>query len=80
MQLVEVYWIDSVAQSGWHYHDEFGKEPLKCKSVGYLLSKTKTAVVLVQSQYDEINIIPRYGEALVIPASCVRKLRNLKDR
>lgn len=51
MKLVLIKWIDAVtADHGWRSMDEVQKmKPSKCQSVGWLLKKTATHVVLVSS-------------------------------
>ena len=53
--LVIVEWIDSHASEGWQALDTIAAEPLHCRSVGWLLEKSRTTTLLVSSISGEKN-------------------------
>lgn len=72
--IVEVEWIDSATTNGWH--DEFDLDDgglITCRSVGYLLSRDRRSVQLVQSQSSH----GASAELTAIPRSCVRSIKTL---
>lgn len=73
--MVEVEWIDSVASGGWRKIEDYEtREPTNCVSVGYLVSKTRERIVLLQ------NLNPENGDAsdsMTIPRACVKKIYYL---
>ena len=67
-----VEWIDSTSETGWtHDHD---LELSTCKTVGYLIKKTKDKVVLVQSMSDSDSIDNKFA----IPRKCITSITELK--
>jgi hypothetical protein len=78
---VEVHWLDSSADGGWHTAEETlaRARAMPCTSVGYLLHRDTTTVVLVQSHSpEEGERLEQWADALTIPASTVKKVRALK--
>ena len=69
---VEVEWEDSCSQGGWS-KDHAKYTPAECRSIGYLLHRDKEKVVLAQSE----DGLGKQNDSIVIPASCVKKLRRL---
>ena len=77
-RMVEIEWVDSATTRGWNSPGQFVESPLAhCRTVGYLLKRTKKYVVVVQSLGDDTH---NAGEGLGIPASCVKRLRRLTCR
>lgn len=77
---VEVEWIDSCSYSGWEDAAEkvAVAKPTTCRSVGYLIRRDASALVLVQSaDLDDVHG-DRYADALAIPAKMVVRVRRLK--
>ena len=76
VKIVEVEWIDSCGQSGWHpvkTHEE--NRPAKCKTSGYLVGRSKAHITVCLSEdTDNKNL----NDSMVIPMSSVKKIRVLK--
>ena len=73
---VEVDWVDS-ATRGWHRFPSEAREEtglVQCRSVGYLILKTRKRLTLMQSAGE----YGRMGDALSIPASCVKRVKVLR--
>jgi hypothetical protein len=77
MTKVEVFWRDSCGPYGiWISQEEAKRiEVGQCISVGYLFSKDKTCVKLVQSVAGPKDAL---GNLLVIPRANVWRIRELK--
>ena len=75
-QLIEVEWDDTVTDSAWIAEEKAAKKPVvKCKSVGYFLSKDKKALRLSHT----IQLCDKPERDLsVIPVGCITKVRRLK--
>jgi hypothetical protein len=74
-ELVEVEWVDSAARGRWGSVEEYRKhDVVTCRTAGYLLSKTKRAVTIIQSQHTDDGL----SDAMSIPTCAVLKLRRLK--
>lgn len=72
--VVEVEWIDSAATNGWqHEYDNEDAGLILCRSSGYLLSKDRRSVRIVQSQTGHGT----HGELIAIPRTCVRSITRL---
>jgi len=72
---VVVDWIDSVGQGHWGEYDE--KTDMRCTSVGFLLKKDKTRIVLAMNKSHQ-GATPGYGHYMTIPALAVKKIRKLR--
>ena len=72
--LVEIHWIDSCSTQGWLGDDQPDGKPLECRSVGYLVKRSKTGVVVCQNVSEQ----GATGQWMTIPASCIRRVRRLK--
>lgn len=74
---VEVTWIDSAFHRGWSDADtkraQMGMS--ECRTVGYLLSKTRESVKLVMSTADEND---SFSDGITIPRACVRTMKRLR--
>lgn len=78
MNVVEVEWVDSNGYTHWQQKDEMAKwagdgSIMTCRSVGYLLSKSKENIVLVQSESPS-----SYGDGIMIPKVSITKITYLK--
>lgn len=78
-QAVEVTWLDSCVDSGWHASDAafVRAAPSLCSSVGWLLERSKTQLVLAQSRTSS-DEGEQYADVLTIPAAVVKRVRRLK--
>lgn len=76
MPIVEVIWIDSNGHSGWRQAEKWAEErtDLTCRSVGYLLSKDREQVRLMQSQ----SATGCLADAIEIPRVAVLEIRVLE--
>jgi len=76
---VEVEWLDSCVDSGWHAHDAafVRAAPTQCTSVGYLIERTKAQLVLAQS-VTATDDGDQIADVLTIPASVVKRVRRLR--
>ena len=75
MKIVLVDWVDSASVGGWA-----GEEDLnvcECKTVGFLLRKTKDKVVVAQSisPRDAVEVC---DNRFAIPRGCIKSIRELK--
>ena len=70
--LVEIEWIDSAFNPGWHKADTV-RDVAYCKTTGYLVEKNKKRINVAMNVADNGD----YGEAMAIPRSCVTKIRKL---
>jgi hypothetical protein len=68
-----VTWLDASMLSGWFgSRDEIIVEPLKMKTLGWLIHRDKNIVVLAMT-FGEY----KSGELLIIPAGCVQEINLL---
>lgn len=74
--LVLIEWEDSHHRPGWTAEAPEAK-PLLCRSVGWLVSETKTAKVLAANVTDEEEQ-QRCGD-MTIPQRCIRRIKRLPD-
>ena len=78
-EIVEVEWTDAASTNGWQLKVDVDREQaddrglIECRSTGYLLSKDRRAVRLVQSQSAHGSV----AEIQAIPLSCVRSIKWL---
>ena len=74
-KLVEVEWINSCAMGKWRDKKEYeNQEPITCRTAGYLLSKDKKRVIILQSQSNEGGM----SDSMTIPRVCVKRMKHLK--
>lgn len=75
-RIEDVTWVDSVMSSGWSDTKDYGKDhPTRCRSVGFLLSESKSHVQLVLSQDPECDNV---NGAITIPKVAITKRRRIK--
>ena len=74
---VEVEWIDSCSTGRWASEEDYRQNAgiSVCRSTGYLLSKDKREVILVQSMS---NTTANMADAIAIPTKAVVKVRKLR--
>ena len=71
-RLVEVEWIDSSFNSGWHANTTYSTVS-ECRTVGYLTHKDKHVVNV------SMNLSPESrGETMAIPRQCVKSIRKVR--
>ena len=78
---VEVSWSDIAARGGWHdKEDTMAKaQVMDCSSVGYLIHRDETKLVLVQSHSPEQHGKDElWADSLTIPAPVIKRVRILK--
>lgn len=79
--LLLVEWIDSHAGRGWQPLDEIAAnvEPVYCRSVGWLVSKSENATVLVAHVSGERNEdLRQYGQGdIAIPNQAIVKVTRV---
>ena len=75
-QLVEVEWMDSCTDRGWHSREEYLKTIAvdRCRTAGYLLKSSRTSLTVVQSQSD---LTGNLTDSITIPRSAVKSVRKL---
>lgn len=82
MPLVLVEWVDPSRGEGWRSTDqikEYYSEPAKCRSVGWLLLRTKKVLIVlphISGGYDGLQQ-NGIGE-LTIPLACVKRVKKLR--
>ena len=73
LKKVHVTWIDSAAAARQWIDKEELMTVAVCSSVGFLLERTRRHILIAQSYSDT-----QYGQVLVIPAGCIRKVKRLR--
>jgi len=72
--LVVVEWEDIVSDSSWMDDKEIEKlEPVVCRSVGWLLKKTKKLVFLGASVTNDGSV----GDRTTIPKNVIRSIKEI---
>ena len=76
---VEVEWLDSCVDSGWHASDAafVRAAPSICTSVGILIERTPKQIVLAQSLTSNEEG-EQLADVLTIPAAVVKRVRRLR--
>lgn len=75
MKTVEIEWVDSKGSYVvWQFKDEYHEDIAYCKTVGYLIKKTKEVTIVAQSESED-----QYGKVFRIPTISIKKLRYLTD-
>lgn len=79
--LVMITWKDSRQPSGrWMFlHDIPDAKPVKCATVGWLLTDGDDAKVICQSMADIEASEMQAGGVMVIPACCVVSIEKLEE-
>jgi len=81
MKLVLIDWVDSHAGRGWQdmARIERAAEPLRCRSVGWLVSTAGDCKVIVPHLAGEGNgeVVLQGAGDLTIPNRCIVKMRVL---
>jgi len=82
MKLVLVEWLDSHSGRGWQDVErlEESAEPLRCRSVGWLLADKKDCKVLVPHVAGEKNgkIVIQGSRDIAIPSKAIVKMTVLR--
>lgn len=82
MKLVLVEWVDSHSGVGWQRISEIAgnSEPVRCRSVGWLVSDTKESKTLVPHISGDVDsgIIPYGCGDLTIPAASITSIKTIK--
>ena len=79
--IVEVDWVDSSTPvNPWHSKEAIDssrdeREPLKCKSVGYLNRFTDKVLIIYQSE-----TFSEYGDIFTIPSIAVLSIKVIKRK
>lgn len=71
LQALYIEWEDSSYRTGWR--DAMGNAAASCTSVGVLVTKSKSQVVLATSTDCDGNFL----QQVCIPRSAIRKLRKV---
>lgn len=83
MKLLLVEWDDAHSGSRWEPLEDLKARtlPLSCRSVGWLVEETKTALLLVPHISGENNqqIMSNGSGEIEIPKSCITKRVPLKE-
>jgi hypothetical protein len=75
--LVEVDWVDSASRGRWDSLENYRNEvTAKCRSAGYLITKNKRVVILLQTQ--SVNTMNDALDSITIPRGCITRIRHLK--
>lgn len=73
--LVLVEWDDTTTNEGWAMVENLTSEPVHCISVGWIVRKTKIALVLAgMRSLDEDACNTRQ----TIPRGCIRSIRRIE--
>ena len=71
---VEVVWHDAYSTDDWTSIDELDEKPLVCSSIGWLVKKTKAAIVVAGT----INATGGACCSINIPRGMVQKITYLQ--
>ncbi len=75
--ILEIVWNDISTYSGWHSPAEVDAfTTIECRSVGYLVGKTKACIKIAQS-LNRGQVEP-VGDVTVISLSNVKKIKRLR--
>lgn len=73
--IVEVLWADASVKHGWDLLPSYlGHDTISCRSIGYLLKKSKTAIVVGMTQASDGDM----NAAIAIPLEWVKKITVLR--
>ena len=70
--LVEIDWVDSCATSGWQGDSAPDGSAAECKTVGYLIHRSKAVVTVAQNADNQGGT----GAWMTIPCHCVRRIKR----
>jgi anaerobic ribonucleoside-triphosphate reductase len=74
--VIEVEWVDSTFSSGWREPGELRQIPIgPLTSIGYLLSRDKAIVRMVQSMSAQAEHV---AGTIAIPMGCVTRLKTIR--
>jgi hypothetical protein len=84
MKLVLVSWMDSHSGRGWRDLDDLRTitEALECRSVGWVLRKTKKAITLLPHLAGEKNgriVLQACGD-MTIPRKAITRITVIKEK
>lgn len=75
LPIIEVEWTDSCSVGGWKSRADYEKyEPDECRSIGYLVKRTHSHIILVQTQSDQNSNVT---DGITIPRSAIKSVRKL---
>lgn len=77
--LVRVEWTDATSWHGWFKPGDVDADPkwlTQCETVGWLVKRDKTQMVVAQTRSAE----PKYGELWSIPKRWIRRVEVLRSR
>jgi hypothetical protein len=83
MKLVLVEWMDSSSFNGWNsleYIRDQSREPLFCRSVGWLVDRNRKTITLAASLSGEKNpgVRVKGSGDISIPMKCVVRVKEVK--
>jgi len=74
LPIVEIVWADANVSGGWRSREEYEKAELSVGlTVGYLLTKNRSIVTVVQSQAGS-----RVSDSITIPRCTIKSIMRLK--
>lgn len=75
--LIEITWLDSVHDSGWHRLSEFDKyeKQLLHKTIGYKVNESKQTIAVCQS-YGLHRKDPTIDAVMIIPKKAILKIKK----
>ncbi len=75
-KIICVDWDDAAHTDGWRHAERIAEDtPLRCRTIGFVMSETKDKIVLAQNLSLEQ---PTGSEAMTIPKSLIRRRRRLR--
>jgi hypothetical protein len=80
--LIEILWVDSVHDSGWHKMSEHEEEMKTAekqmihKTVGYIIHESKISIAVCQS-YGLNRKDPTLDSVMQIPKKCISKIKKI---
>jgi hypothetical protein len=74
---MEIEWVDSCSSKGWGTRDYHIKDYAEshCRTIGYLVERTKKAISLAQSLSDDTKNL---ADVMSIPVVSIKKVKILK--
>ena len=78
--LVEIHWVDSVAEHGWSYRqdalDKATSEAMKCKSVGYVLKTGEDFILICSGVQQDHSVFATMQIPIVVVTEIVPLLKS----